>query len=384
MESNPLNMGIKKLGFGLMRLPRKGDGFDIGLIKEMADKFIGRGFSYFDTSPVYGMGQSESIFQQAVSSRYPHEKYHIATKLPMWTINSAGEIPVKFESSLKALGVEYIDFYMLHGLSSVVSDRFPSSNLDKADKMGAWDFLKEMKAQGKARHIGFSFHDSAEKLDEILTAHPECEFVQLQINYADWEDEVIQSRKCYEAARAHGVAVTVMEPCKGGTLIEVRRDVEDIFRQAAPDATLASWAIRYSASLDGIVTVLSGMSTMEQLEDNTGFMKDFAPLTDEERRVIARAKEKLEAVDTVRCTACGYCLEGCPKKLRIPDLFRILNNEIIYEGKGDAHNRYKNLTKEGGRASDCIRCRKCENSCPQHLPITELLERTARAFEDNS
>jgi len=302
----------------------------------------------------------------------------------MWTISSPEEIPAKFESSLKALGVDYIDFYMLHGLSSVVSDRFPSSNLDKANKMGAWDFLKKMKAQGKVKHIGFSFHDSAEKLDEILTAHPESEFVQLQINYADWEDEVIQSRRCYEAARAHGVAVTVMEPCKGGTLIEVRPDVEEIFRQAEPNASLASWAIRYSASLDGIVTVLSGMSTMEQLEDNTVFMENFMPLNDQERTVIQQAKEKLEAVDTVRCTACGYCLEGCPKRLRIPDLFRILNNEIIYEGKGDAYNRYRNLTKEGGKASECVKCRKCENSCPQHLPITDLLERAARTFEGES
>ena len=381
MEKKPLDLGIKKLGFGLMRLPRKGDAFDMEQIKAMVDKFIRRGFSYFDTSPVYGMGQSESVFRQAVSGRYPHEKYQIATKLPMWTIRGAEEIPARFENSLNALGVEYIDFYMLHGLSSVVSDRFPSSNLDKADKMGAWDFLKEMKARGKARHIGFSFHDSAEKLDEILTAHPETEFVQLQINYADWEDDIIQSRRCYETARAHGAAVTVMEPCKGGTLVEVRPDVEEIFRQARPEASLASWAIRYSASLEGIVTVLSGMSTMEQMEDNTGFMENFAPLTDQERRVVARARERLEAVDTVRCTGCGYCLEGCPKKLRIPELFRILNNEIIYEGKGDARRRYGNLTKEGGRASECVRCRKCENSCPQHLPVTELLERAAAVFE---
>lgn len=381
MCSAELGADIKKLGFGLMRLPRKGEGFDLELIKKMADTFIGRGFSYFDTSPVYGMGQSESIFRQAVSSRYPREKIQIATKLPMWTIHSREEIPAKFESSLKALGVEYVDFYMLHGLSSVVSDRFPSSNLDRANQMGAWDFLKEMKAQGKAKHIGFSFHDSAEKLDEILSAHPEAEFVQLQINYADWEDTVIQSRWCYETARAHGVPVIVMEPCKGGTLVEVRQDVEDIFRRARPEASLASWAIRYSASLEGIITVLSGMSTMEQLEDNTGFMERFTPLDQEERALIQRAKEKLEAVDTVPCTACGYCLEGCPQKLRIPDLLRILNNEILYEGKGDARSRYKNLTKEGGLASQCVQCGRCESACPQHLPITGLLKRTAQAFE---
>ena len=270
---------------------------------------------------------------------------------------------------------------MLHGLSSVVSDRFPSSNLDKANSMGAWEFLKQKKAEGKVRHIGISYHDSAEKLDEILTAHPEVEFVQLQINYADWEDDVIQSRRCYEVARDHGAVVTVMEPCKGGTLIEVRSEVEEIFRNAAPDASLASWAIRYSASLDGIVTVLSGMSTMEQMMDNVGFMENFVPLNNQERATIARAKEVLESVETIQCTGCRYCVEGCPRNIRIPDLFKIANNEIVYQGKGDASRRYGNITKTSSKASDCVKCRKCENSCPQHLPIVALLEKVAETFE---
>lgn len=372
---------IKKLGFGLMRLPRKGDKFDLGLLCEMIDAYLAKGFSYFDTSPVYGMGQSESIFGKLVASRYPHEQYQIATKLPLWTIETEEEIPAKFESSLKALQVEHIDFYMLHGLSSVVSDRFPSSNLDKANRLGAWDFLKKVKSESKAKHIGISYHDSAEKLDEILTEHPEIEFVQLQINYADWEDEVIQSRRCYEVARAHGAAVTVMEPCKGGTLIEVRKDVEQIFRSYAPDASLASWAIRYAASLDGIVTVLSGMSTMEQMEDNVSYMDEFVPLSNGERAVIAEAVRRLEDVETIRCTGCEYCVEGCPMGIRIPDLFRIYNNQVIYLGKGDADRRYQNLTGRTPKASDCIRCGACENSCPQHLPITELLERVAAEFE---
>jgi len=381
MNIQELGSDIKKLGFGLMRLPRKGEGFDIDLIKAIVDQFVGHGFSYFDTSPVYGMGQSESIFRQAVSSRYPHEKYQIATKLPMWTINSAEEVPAKFESSLKALGVDYIDFYLIHGLSTVVSDRFPNSYLDKADRLGAWDFLKQVKADGRAKHIGFSYHSSAEDLDAILTAHPETEFVQLQINYADWEDEIIQARKCYEVARKHGVGITVMEPCKGGTLVEVRQDVRQIMEQANPGASLASWAIRYAASLDGIITVLTGMSTMEQMEDNVSYMDDFAPLTQQERQVLAEVTEKLNDVDTIRCTGCRYCVEGCPMNIRIPDLFKIYNNEIIYEGKDDARNRFNNHIKNQPKPSACVQCGQCEAACPQHLPVMELLERVSGAFE---
>ena len=381
MRYTDIGKDIKKLGFGLMRLPRKDEQFDLELLQKMVDIYLGKGFSYFDTAPVYGTTQSETIFGKLVAARYPREKFQIATKLPMWTLETPEEIPVKFENSLKALQVDYIDFYMLHGLSSVVSDRFPNSYLDKADRLGAWDFLKRMKAEGKAKHIGFSYHDSAEKLDEILSAHPESEFVQLQINYADWEDDVIQARRCYEVAQKHGVAVVVMEPCKGGTLVEMRADVADVFKTYDAKASLASWAIRYSASLDGIVTVLSGMSTMEQMLDNVGYMENFTPLTDEERNVIRTAKKKLEAVDTVGCTGCGYCLEGCPQQLRIPDLFRILNNQIIYGNKGDAYYRYKNLTSRTPKASDCIACGCCEGACPQHLPVISLLERTANTFE---
>lgn len=381
MDNRTIGKDIKKLGFGLMRLPRKGDTFDLELLQKMIDAYLEKGFSYFDTSPVYGMTQSETIFGKLVASRYPRDKFQIATKLPMWTIETAEEIPVKFENSLKALQVDYIDFYMLHGLSSVVSDRFPNSYLDKADRLGAWEFLKKMKAEGKAKHIGFSYHDSAEKLDEILTKHPETEFVQLQINYADWEDDVIQARKCYETAQKHGVAVVVMEPCKGGTLVEMREDVANVFRSYDPKSSLASWAIRYSASFDGLVTVLSGMSTMEQVLDNISYMEHFVPLSDEERAVIDTAKKKLESVDTVGCTGCEYCLEGCPQQLRIPDLFRILNNQIIYGDKGDAYYRYKNLTDRTPKASDCIACGCCESACPQHLPIISLLERVAGTFE---
>lgn len=381
MKTDLLNLGIKKLGFGYMRLPQKDGGFDIELLNEMADKYLAAGFSYFDTSPVYGMGQSESVFRQTVVERHPRESFQIATKLPMWTIDSPEGMQEKFDNSLKNLGVDYIDFYLLHGLSGVVSDRFPSSGIDKANRMGAWDFLKKFKDEGKAKHIGFSYHDSTEVLDEILTVHPETEFVQLQINYADWEDEVIQSCKCYETAMKHGVPVIVMEPCKGGTLVEVRQDVADILHTADPSTSLASWAIRYSASFDGVLTVLSGMSTMEMMDDNISYMENFIPLTDAEREVLAQAKEKLESVDTIPCTGCRYCVEGCPKGIRIPDLFKIANNEIIYEGKGDAARRYANITKTSPKASECVKCRKCENSCPQHLPVVELLSRTAGMFE---
>lgn len=365
---------IKKLGFGLMRLPMKDGAIDIELIKEMVDEFEGHGFSYYDTSPVYGGGLSEATFKTAVSDRYPRDKFHIATKLPMWTINSPEEVEPKFEASLKALGVDYVDFYLIHGLSTVVSDRFPNSYLDKADRFGVWDFLKKIKADGRAKHIGFSYHSSAEDLDAILTAHPEVEFVQLQINYVDWEDSVIQSRACYEVARRHGVGVTVMEPCKGGTLVEVRSDVRAIMESANPNASLASWAIRFAASNDGIITVLSGMGNMEQMCDNVSYMDNFKPLDDGEREVLAKVVDKLADVDTIRCTGCRYCTDGCPMSIRIPDIFSMYNNEVIYEGKGDGRRRFANHIKTNTDPAECIECGQCEAACPQHLPIIESLK----------
>ena len=381
MKSELFNLGIQKLAFGYMRLPQRDGAFDTALLERMADLYLSAGFSYFDTSPVYGMGQSECIFRQTVVERHPRECFQIATKLPLWTLETEAEMQEKFNQSLKNLGVDYIDFYLLHGLSGVVSDRFPSSGIDKANRLHAWDFLKQCKAEGRAKHIGFSYHDSAAKLDELLTLRPEVEFVQLQINYADWDDDVIQSRLCYEVATRHGVPVVVMEPCKGGTLVELRPDVAEILTRAEPEASLASWAIRYSASLDNVLTVLTGMSTMEMMEDNVGYMQDFHPLTAAERATLESARQALESVETIRYTGCRYCVEGCPMEIRIPDLFKIANNEFIYQGKGDAARRYANITKTSPPASACIACGQCENACPQHLPVISLLEKVAGMFE---
>lgn len=369
----------KKLGFGCMRLPLTDpEDFtkvDMAQVERMVDTFLERGFTYFDTAYMYHEFQSEKIVRKALVERHDRKAFTLATKLPTMFLKAEGDQERIFAEQLEKCGVEYFDYYLLHNLNV--------SNYRKVEQFDSFAFAARLKAEGKVRHVGFSFHDSAELLDEILTAHPETEFVQLQINYMDWENPSIQSRKCYETARRHGKPVVVMEPVKGGTLARLPEEAEALFRTVRPDLSPASWAIRYAAGLDGVMMVLSGMSSMEQLDDNTSYMQDFEPLDAEERATVEKAVGIINRAIAVPCTACRYCVDGCPKKIAIPEYFALYNNWMQSANKGFAVQSvyYANLAQTHGRASECIACRKCERSCPQHLPIVDSLRKVAEAFE---
>lgn len=373
MADSYLGESIKKLGFGLMRLPMNGDEIDMDQTKKMVDTFMSKGFTYFDTAYVYIGGKSEVALKEAVVDRYPRDSFQCATKLPLWDQKSREELQEILDTSLQRAGLEYYDFYLLHAMSA--------ERAQKADELQAWDFMKQVKAQGKAKHIGFSFHDSAEALEDILKNHPEMEFVQLQINYADWESDSVQSRKCYQVARKYNKPVIIMEPVKGGSLATMTPEVQKLFKDANPEASIPSWAIRYCASLEGIITVLSGMSNEEQLNDNVSYMEDFQPLTDSERQVVAKAVEILNNTPTIPCTACKYCVDGCPQKINIPGVFSAMNNYTLYNNLPGAKGSYQNAVKDGGKAGDCIQCGNCEAHCPQHIQIIEELKKAAATLE---
>lgn len=370
---------MKKFGFGLMRLPlTNGEdptSIDLERVKGMADSFMEQGFTYFDTAAPYHKGASEVAFREAVVKRYPREAYTITDKLSLFMINEAEEIPAFFDKQLEQLGVEYLDYYLVHALGR--------DSYRKAQEMKAFEFAAQKKAEGKIRHVGFSFHDSAEVLEQILTEHPEVEYVQLQINYLDWEDENVQSRKCYEVAAKHGKPVIVMEPVKGGALANVLPSVEQLLRSYAPEASVASWAVRYAASFDNVMMVLSGMSNEEQVADNLSYMREFQPLNAEEQAILVQAAEKIRFGITVPCTACRYCVDDCPMKIAIPDYFSILNDWKRSEGKDteNAKAMYKELTNSHGKASECVECGMCEEHCPQHIKIRKQLVAVAQALE---
>ena len=360
--------GIFKLGFGLMRLPKLADrSIDVEQVKEMADLFIEAGGTYFDTAYVYDNGASEEAFRKAVVERYPRESFTVATKLNAWHgAKNEQEAKQQFFTSLERTGAGYFDFYLLHALQE--------SNFKLYDDYHIWDFVKEQYDKGLIRHWGFSFHGTPGLLDELLTLHPDAAFVQLQINYADWDSPSVESGKCYEVARKHGKPVVIMEPVKGGGLANPPASVLDLFRSADPDASAASWAVRYAASLPGVLTVLSGMSNVEQMKDNLSYMKDFKPLTEEEHGVIAKAQDIIRKEITIPCTACSYCTDGCPMSIPIPDIFKVANDCIFAHKAPPARGRYARVTQGKGKASDCVECGQCENACPQHLPIITLLK----------
>ena len=362
---------VPKLGFGLMRLPKKGFGTDVGQVKKMVDLFMEAGGTYFDTAFVY-MG-SEAAAKKALVDRYPRESYTLATKLNAGIAPTESVAKMQLATSLKRTGAGYIDYYLLHALME--------NNYTKYDKFHLWDFVKEQKAKGVIRYAGFSYHAGPELLDRLLTAHPEVDFVQLQINYADWENPKVVSRANYEVARKHGKSIVVMEPVKGGTLADPPEAVKKLFKADHPDMSYASWAIRFAASLDGVITVLSGMSNVEQMQDNLSYMKDFQPLNEEEQAIIREAQKILGNSSTIPCTACHYCTEGCPKQINIPDIFSAMNRQLGNGQMAQARAAYAEAAPEGHRASDCIGCRQCEQACPQHLPITDYLKQGAEMLE---
>lgn len=375
-------MGVtsnKKLGFGLMRLPQTDPAdpksIDLAACEKMADEFIRRGFTYFDTAWMYHEMTSEISTKKFLVERHPRETYTLATKMHSSYFNTEEERDAYFEAQLEKTGAGYFDYYLLHDMGR--------DNYEKFTRLHCFEFLQQKKEEGLIRHIGFSSHEDAEHVDKFLTEHPEMEFVQLQINYLDWDNGGVQSRLCYEAAERHGKDVVVMEPVKGGTLAKVPEEVEKMFRAYAPDRSPASWAIRFAASLPNVKVVLSGMSSMEQLLDNTDYMQDFTPLTEEEKEILKKAAKIIEGDIAIPCTGCSYCTNGCPQNIAIPRYFSLYNNAKadLKEAWTPQMEYYERATHTFGKASDCIGCGQCEAICPQHLPIIDLLKDVADLFE---
>lgn len=370
---------MKKLGFGLMRLPYFGNNpadVDVEQAKKMVDLFIEKGFTYFDTALMYNAFGSEKATKEFLVDRYPRDAYTIATKLHNNFFNTLEERDKIFNEQRERIGVEFFDYYLLHSIEKV--------SLQKYEEFDCFNWLFDKKAQGLVKHVGFSFHDNAELLDEVLTKYPQMEFVQLQLNYLDWESEWIQSRACYEVAAKHGVPVIVMEPVKGGTLANVPEAADQLLKAADPNLSTASWAIRFAASLENVMLVLSGMSNIEQMQNNLSYMEDFQPLTEEEKKMVFQVADIINSQTAVACTGCSYCTDGCPVQIAIPQYFSMYNEDMRErEGKDWTINftNYNNLSKEFGKASACIECGQCEAMCPQHLPIIEKLKDVAEYFE---
>ena len=368
---------MKKLGFGLMRLPVLNEDFghpDLEAVKKMVDAFMAAGGTYFDTAYPYHNGASEVAFRETVVKRYPRNSFTIADKMPMFLIRSPEEMPQIFAEQQERCGVDYFDYYWLHALGE---DSYRTTQ-----KVKAFEFIAQKKAEGKIRHIGFSFHDSPELLEKILTEHPEAEYVQLQINYLDWEDTTIQARRCYEIAVAHGVEVIVMEPLKGGALANPPRVALDCLRAVNEKLPPAGWALRFAASLDRVLTVLSGMSNQTQMEENIAVMSKRETLTEAEKQAATLAANLIRENIAIPCTACRYCMADCPKRIAIADYFALYNDvKSLGAFPPSSHTYYENLTKSKGKASDCIQCGKCEKLCPQHLPIREYLRQVSATFD---
>ena len=360
-----------KLGFGCMRLPMNGDAVDTALFSRMVDAFLEAGFNYFDTAKGYVRGLSEPALRECLTSRYSRDKYLLADKLSGPHFKTEEEIRPIFEGQLEALGVEYIDYYLMHAQDK--------ANFEKYKSCRAYEIALELKAEGKIRHFGISFHDTADVLDTILSEYPEVEFVQIQLNYADYEDPSVQSKLCLEVCRRHGKEVIVMEPVKGGTLVRLPDEALEIFNSLGK-MSAASYAIRFAAGCDGVAMVLSGMGDLDMVLDNTGYMRDFKPLDKNELSAVSRVLDIIKGRASIPCTDCKYCMELCPKGIAIPTLFACLNTQRSFH-YWNAEYYYSIHTEGRGKAGDCIGCGLCEGVCPQHLPIRELLKEVRDEFE---
>lgn len=370
---------MKKLGFGMMRLPLTDlddqKSIDIEQTCKMVDTFLEKGFTYFDTAYMYHDFTSENAVKKVLVERHSRDSFILASKLPVMFLKEKSDMERIFNEQLEKCGVDYFDYYLLHSLQE--------KNYKLSEELKAFDFVLEKKREGKIKKVGFSFHDSAQMLDEILTKHPEMEFVQLQINYLDWESNNVQSRLCYETALRHGKEIIVMEPVKGGTLAAAPKKAEHMMKEVQPDLSVASWAIRFCASLENVICVLSGMSNMAQLCDNLGYMENFVPFTERETEIVMQTADMINATASIPCTACRYCVSECPKNIPIPEYFELYNaqKQEIEKPFTVEEVHYEVLSEKYGKASDCIECKKCSRICPQHLNVPKYLKQVAEMFE---
>ena len=361
----------KNFGFGCMRLPKLGDRVDLPQFSRMVDMFMERGFNYFDTARPYLGGQSETALKECLTSRYPRESFVLTNKLSFTFFEHEKDIRPLFASHLAACGVEYFDFYLMHAMSGARYDKYVNCR--------TFEIARELKAEGKIRHIGMSFHDKPEVLDRILTEQPCIEAVQIQFNYLDAYSPVVRGMACLEVCRRHGKPVIIMEPVKGGNLINLPDEAKAVF-DGLKGGSYASYAIRYAASQEGVMMVLSGMSNTEQMADNLSFMEDFRPLDEAEYAAVEKVRSVFDRMDLIPCTACRYCTDGCPMKINIPSLFSALNANTMFGGK-NGRAGFESSVKNGGNPSACVGCGQCEAACPQHLQIRALLKRVSAAFE---
>ena len=373
MTEKYLGESVGRLGFGFMRIPMaEGLGIDLDLLKRMVDVYLSAGFRYFDTSHVY-VGSEEAL-REALVKRHPRDAFMITTKMPLFIVKSPEDMQATFDTSMERLGIDFLDYYLFHGLTL--------EKCDMLERIGGWEFARELKAKGRIRHYGFSVHDTPEHLDEMLTRHPDAELVQLQINYLDWENPEVQSRRLYETARRHNKPFTIMGPVKGGLLAGADSVAEKALREVNPDASAASWAVRFAASLDGLITMLSGMGTMEQLEDNIKTIKNLKPLTEEEMIVLRGVVDIINSMPLIQCTACKYCVDNCPQKLNIPKLIALYNEHLAYRQKRSIGYPYEEATAGGRFPSSCTACKNCEEHCPQHIGISDIVREVASIFEN--
>ena len=365
---------IKKLGFGLMRLPVLEDGeIDIPQLKEMVDMYMERGYTYFDTAYGYHGGKSETAIREALVERYPRDSFRLATKLPAWEVRTEEEAKAMFQTSLERCGVEYFDYYLMHNLGDERTGPF--------EKFGIWEFMKEMKKQGRIKNIGFSFHGRASELEKVLEKYPDTDFVQLQINYLDWEDAYYQAKDCYMLARHHAKPVIVMEPIKGGILADLPPVVEKVLAKSDSGRTGPAWALSFAMGLPGVLTVLSGMSNKAQLEENLAIADSFHPLDESEKALLAEAADEIHKLPQIQCTGCGYCLDGCPAMIRIPGIFKCMNIQTLYGNDKLARGSFGFQTRGGYVPSHCYHCGHCESVCPQGINIMEKLQEAVEMFE---